>query len=432
MKNFLKFCLTLNVVLSAFLPVLAQEIPEELTVFIHQAQYQKALDIMDSLPENKELLVQKATCYKALNNYLQATHILEKLSEENPSDIPLKLDLAFCYKEMSRYPQSIACYDSLIQLDSTNMYFQIQKADLLCLLQKYSPAIQILRNINLQHPSTYLYKKLGMCFEKTYQTDSALVYYSKALEMEPDDYPAAISQIKMYLKKEDYASALEQTERYIAKDTANTQLHFLNAFSYYNLDRYEEAVQRFEKCLAKGDSSLMVLQGLGISYYFLENNKKAQPYLSQAYVLDTTNQKVLYPLAITSYETGRYKEAIQYYTSLLRIHLPNVKALFNLYAGLARSCEKEGRYQDAANCYSKSLQHAAEGEEMEILYARSNLFEHQLHDYMSAHYSFKEYRLSLFNYQMNLKDSVEADEIEEKLKALDEHIKELKTKGDNR
>ena len=100
-----------------------------------------------------------------------------------------------------------------------------------------------------------------------------------------------------------------------------------------------------------------------------------------------------------------------------------------MYSGLAKACEKESRYRDAADSYMKARQYAGTGEEMEVLYNLANLYEHQFKDYPAAAMAFQNYRLSLFNYQMNLKDPVEVEAIEEKLKALDEHIRELKMKN---
>ena len=417
-----------NFLLFSTYPILSQEDVSEINTYLLNAQYQKALELIEELGPTKELLLQKTTCYKALNNYSKAIDILESLSQTYPDDIPVKLELASCYKEMHKYPQGIRCYDELIQNDSTNVYFYIQKADLLYQSQQYHDALAQYCYLEKENTSAYLHKRMGMCYEKLNQTDSAIAHYARSLEIEPEDNFTAINLVKMYIKQEDFKSAIDQSESFIARDPSHGQMNLLNAFAYYSSDQYEEAIKRFEKCLNEGDSTLMVNQGLGISYYFLENNEKAQPYLNQAYNQDTTNLKVLYPLAITSYETGLYKEAIEYYTTLLRSYLPNKKALFNLCSGLAKAYEKEGKYQETVENYGKSLQYAGDGEEMEILYHLANLFEHQLNNYGTAVFYFQQYRLSLFNFQMNLKDPEEVEVIEEKLQALDEHIKDLKSR----
>ena len=409
-------------------PVASQEEGSDVNTCLMNAQYQKALELIQGLEPSKELLLQKTTCYKALSNYSQATVILESLSKEYPDDIPIKLELASCYKETLSYPQGVQCYDELIQIDSTNLYFYIQKADLLYQSQQYYDAIAQYRYLEKDNPSAYSHKRLGMCYEKLNRVDSALVHYARSQEIDPEDNFTAISLIKMYIKQEDFKSAIEKSESFMERNPKNKQMNLLNAFAYYSIDQYEEAVKRFEKCRAEGDSTLMVNQGLGISYYFLGNNEKAQPCLSRAYIQDTTNLKVLYPLAITSYETGLYKEAIEYYKKLLRSYLPNTKALLNLFSGLAKACEKEGRYYETVNSYEQALKYAGDNDEMEILYDLANLLEHQLHQYGYANHYFQKYRLSLYNYQLNLKDSVEVEAIEEKLNALDEHLEYLKSK----
>jgi tetratricopeptide (TPR) repeat protein len=92
----------------------------ELPIYLQNAQYLKAIEYIDQQKSTKDLLYQKAVCYKFLNDYSKAVEILESLSETYPDDIPIRLQLALCYEATSLFGKSVDCYAQLAELDSTN------------------------------------------------------------------------------------------------------------------------------------------------------------------------------------------------------------------------------------------------------------------------------------------------------------------------
>jgi tetratricopeptide (TPR) repeat protein len=114
---------------------------DTLQVFIQNAQYRQAIEYINQTEPTKELLFQKSLCYKNLNDYSSAIEVLNALTEEYPDDIPIKLQLALCYEVAAQYEKSTGCYDQLLNIDSTNTYFEVQKADLLYRSEKYNQAL---------------------------------------------------------------------------------------------------------------------------------------------------------------------------------------------------------------------------------------------------------------------------------------------------
>jgi tetratricopeptide (TPR) repeat protein len=409
----------------------SQETDETLSVYLQNAQYQNAIEYIEKQEAGKDLLYQKAFCYKSLNNYSKAIAILEALSEEYPEDIRIKLQLALSYESVSLYPESIACYEKLIQMDSTNTYFQVRKADLLYCAGKYSTALEEYGKISPDYNPGYLKKSVAMCYEKINQVDSAGFYFAEAWKSDPKDAFSALSLVKLHIKQDDFVSALNDSEKFISQDTTNMQMNILNAFTYYKMDAYEEAVQGFEKCKAQGDSSLIVNRGLGISYFFLKNDSKALPCLIQAYAQDTTNMIVLYALASANYNLEKYPEAVGYYSMLVERAAPNRNALYTYYKGLGMACEKDCLFQNAYSNYMAALQYATSFQSMELYYLIAQICENELKDYSIVNYYYERYKLSLNDYTYFLKNeetgnAVLIKEMEEKIRALENHIQSLK------
>ena len=432
-KNIKQVFTTLFLFCAVFLQAQEQQ-DTILTNYLRNAQYQRAVDYIDTQDTTKDLEYQKAMCYKWLNNYSKAIEILKTAHESYPDDIPIQLELAQCYEANLQYSQSIDCYERLTEADSTNTYFQVRKADLFFRAEKYTTALENYLQIDPEsYNPVYLKKSIALCYEKLNLPDSAKVYYQTAWEMDTTDAFSALSLVKLCIQQKKYQDALSYSEKFLAVDTTNAQMNVLNAITYYNLNDYEKAVPRFEKCRAAGDSSLQVIRSLGISYFFLQNDSAAYPYLLQAYERDTTNMPALYSLAGVSYNLEQYPEAILAYKKLIENGLPNRNALYTYNTGLAQAYEKDSMYQDAKDFYIAAKQFASSNEQSMTLYFNlAVLLETELKEYPLAVYYYTQYQATLLNYQDSLlgkpdPDPEETKAIELKLKALAEHLSQLKT-----
>ncbi|GHV55950.1 hypothetical protein FACS1894182_01470 [Bacteroidia bacterium] len=423
----------LFVLLPGAISAQAQEEDTVLTNYLRKAQYQQAIEYINSQEATFDLLYQKALCYKWLNNHSKTIEILEFLQNHYPDDIPVQLELAQAYEANLQYPKSIHYFERLIQADSTNTYFKVRRADLLYRAEKYTAALEDYRKIDPENYNpAYLKRSIALCYEKLNRPDSAKVYYQAAWDADIQDVFSALSLTKLCIQQQDYDQALLCSEFFLAGDSTNAQMNALNAFTYYNLNVYDEAVRRFEKCRAAGDSSLIVNRSLGISYYFLQNDSAAYPCLQWAYERDSTNRTVLYALASTQYNLSHYPEAIRSYQELIQRELANPHVLYTYYNGLAKAYDKDSLYNDAARNYFIVSQYASSNEQkMDVFFHLSTLLEFNLKDYSKAVFYYTQYQATLLNYQNALlekanPDPEEVKEIELKINELNKHIRQLK------
>lgn len=407
-------------------PFVRAQDADTLETYIRNARYRQAVEYIDLLEPTKDLLYQKALCCKYMNDYSSAIDILNTLSEEYPADIPVMLQLASCYEAVSQYLKSIACYDRLLSIDSTNTYFEVRKADLLYRSEKYASAIDAYSRIDSTYNPNYVTRNMAMCYEKLNQPDMAKDYYSKAWELDVNDAYSANSLVKIQLKKEDYIAAYQNSEKYIERDSTNATMNALNAYIYNNLKYYDIALERFQKCLQQGDSSLIVNRTLGFIYYQTEKDSLSRLFLQQAFLQDTTNTNVLYILGKEHYKLGYYQEAVECFSKMTEKLVPSDVLLYNLYKDLAMAQEKAGAFESAVRYYVKALKYTQDNPaKMELYFSIATLADKELKNYVSAIINYKQYRFCLFNYQNSLKDEQEISEIESKLTALDEYIAKL-------
>lgn len=409
----------------------AQETQKVLADYIANFQYQKALDYIEKQDPTKELLLKKVLCYKALGDFKRAMSILEPLSEEYPTNLQIKSELAFCSEALGQWQKSLGYYTDLIRLDSTNAYFKKQKADILYQCEKYNEALDMYQTVYREYGFVNSLKRSAQCFEKINQADSAKLYYAMAWEVDSTDNYSAASLINLNLKTEHYGNAMLLSDIYLKKDSTNKQINLLNALSYYSADLYEEAISRFSKCYADGDSSLIVNRSLGIAYYSLKDSYGAQPHLEAALRQDSTNNNVLYCLAVVCNDLAEHKKAIPYFKKLLDRTIPPDFTLYLYYKGLATAYDKGSDFQASIDTYLKALNYAGPNQKMSTYYTISNLYDTRLKDVEKAMDYYKLYRGSLVSYldELKKKEAPDLDEIkdvESRIKYLDEHLKKMR------
>ncbi|MFV0418685.1 MAG: tetratricopeptide repeat protein [Dysgonomonas sp.] len=422
--------LTISLLLFIALQVYSQEVQKPLADYLSNFQYQKALEYIDSQEPTKDLLKKKALCYKTLGEHRKAIEILQPLSKEYPDEIPIISELAVCYEDIAQRRASAECYDSLIRLDSTNLYFKNQKADILYQLGEYNEALSLFQTVYDQNNSPISLKRMAQCFEKMNMPDSAKVYFKEAWDRNSEDGFSVASLTNICLKQGSVHEAIAYSEKYMETDTTDQQVNLLNALCYYKLDDYEESVNRFGKCYLNGDTSLIVNRSLGISYYSLDKSAETIKHLESAYRMDTTNNNVLFCLAASYSDMAEYEKSIACYKKLLYRTIPENLTLFLYFRNLASDYNRIMDYPNALENYQEALKYANANQKMNTYFILGVLCDNGLKDYKKAIEYYKLYRVSLAEYlkDQESKPDTEPTDIENTkntIKNLEKRLREL-------
>lgn len=435
MKRFIQFLLVIS-----SLTVYTQNQHELLDEYMSNYQYINALTYIEKQNIDKDLLFKKALCYKGLSDYKRAIAILEPLSGDFFDDRKIKLELANCYVTLSEWDKGIECYDILIEQDSTNVYYKMQKADILFRKNDYEKALNSYKLLNRNYGLNNMISRTGQCYEQMNMPDSAIVYYKDAWAVDSTDVFSVSRLINIILKqnnkmsgdnniKNQISDAVGYSEIYIARDSTNKQINLLNALGYYTLDLYEEAIPRFEKCYTAGDSTLILNRSLGISYYYLGLSGRAYPFLKKAYEQDTTNVNVMYCLGTACNDLGNGGEAVKYFTRILEKVVPADATLYAYYRGLAIAYEKEEEMVLASENYIMAEKYASPIQKIALLYNIASLYDYDLDKPDKALDYYYKYRISMEDYLQILMDKnadkTEINEMKFKLKNLNTHISRL-------
>lgn len=399
--------------------------------YIASYQFDKALKYIDSQEETKELLKQKALCYKGLDNYSKAIEVLKSLAQVDKDDLKLKSEMALCYQALSNWSGSLTCYNELISLDSLNVYYKIKRAEMLFRLEDYKAALSDYKMLSDKYGLTNMIKRSAQCFENINLPDSAIVYYTEAIKADTTDVFSIASLININIKLKNFGAAIQLSDDFVEKDSTNKQINLLNGLSYYGADFYDEAVLRFQRCCLNGDSSLVVNRSLGISYYSLGENEKAFPYLLKAYTQDTTNNRVLYCLGVVSNEMRNFNNSVIYFQKILEKTIPSDMILYLYYRGLAKGYEGLDEYKNAAINYKEATKYGQQNQNMYLYFTLGTIYDYELGEPLLALEYYVKYQNGLKNYLEKLKqkedkeDAFEIKNVEASILSLNSHIGRL-------
>lgn len=412
--------------------VFSQNTENPLSHLLKNYQYQKALDYIETQEPSRESFFQKALCYKALGEYQKAILILELLTQENKDDVQTLSELAICYQATANRKGSIECYNELIRIDTANIYFKIQKAELQFQQGKYEEALDLFYDIHHQNNSPNTLKQIAQCYEMMNEVDSAITYYRRVLSENPLDAFSTASLSNICLKEGLLPEGKSCSQTFMDMDTTNLQVNLLNALCYYATEQeYDEAINRFLKCELRGDTGLILNRSLGTSYYMIKNYYYSELYLDKAFRQDTTNNTVLFALASSSMELGDHRKSTFLFSKLQNRIKPDSTLQYLCLKNLALSYQKGLQFKESAEVYIKSLDYARPDSKMNIYYTIANIYDDRLDDPQNALTYYLPYRESLAIYLATLNNKPEKDEerikdSEKRIKALDEHILELK------
>ena len=371
--------------------------------YLEKFQYRNALALLETLPQTRALQEKKANCHANLSEYPKAIEILEKLSEQYPKDVALKLKLVSIYEQTQWFVKTITCYNELIELDPTNDYYKLQRANFLYSRENIRDALTQYKLLCDSCDNNFLVRRIASCYEKLNDLKTAKYLFARAWDLDTLDGFSAASLVKLLIKDYQYGLAIFASDRYMAFDSTYTSMNAMNAYAYHCDGQYDEAANRFQKCMERGDSSLLVTRTLGLSHFAMERDSLANPPLQLAYKQDTTNIKVVFALAQTYSFLEDYPNAIKYYAELMKQRLPTDEELYVYYEKWGNAYHGNKEFDLAAGKWHMALRYVIDYQDkVELQKKMAYCYDYDLKNYPQAISYYKQYSAGLLSREITL------------------------------
>lgn len=308
-------------------------------------------------------------CYKKLNLFNEAIGILGGLYRADTTDVQIMGELADCWLLAADYAKCAGMYTKMLEQDSTNTYFELQRALVNIKGEYWNDALAGLNNLYRRGDSTnnIIVRLLGDCYYNTGNGDMSLKLYDKAIQLKPTDQLAVRKISLINLNIDRAALAVKYTGDYMALDSSNVEVNRLNGIARYVTRDFDGAIEVLGKLLAQGDDTYASNYYYGLSKAATFHYYEAIPPLTVAYQYDTTNIDVVFHLG-NAYCSARSSEkrGIELLTQGLAEMQPKQADLLKYNAALANGYAGMGKYLQAIKCMETA--YATDPQYTEALY----------------------------------------------------------------
>ena len=221
--------------------------------------------------------------------------------------------IALCLER--KYSEALGILDSLtktgfntakLHSNKGSVYFEVNQFERA--LQEYRLAIQ-LDSIN----SIYRYN-LGLLHQELSNTDSAVFYYSKALELQPSHFPSAykLGSYYSYVNINDF-KALDILNSFIMLSPLsreNAEIYFIRGIVLNRIGNSEKSILDFNKVIELDSTQSDYFYNRGLAYYRIKNYSLSIKDYTKALSLNPKDGRINYNRAIAYSDLGQFDKAI--------------------------------------------------------------------------------------------------------------------------
>ena len=198
-------------------------------------------------PQNSKILISVAYLYMRLNNFLEASKILDEVLIIDENMAEAFFYKAICFQRFNEFNNSITFFDKAINLNKDYHLAYINLGTLQKFLGQYDDAINTyLSSLNHKVKFEEIYVNLSEVYIILKKFDLAQNYAKKAIEINVHNHLALnnLATCKIYFRKQAEAIELLENAKKINNEFFGT--YFNLGLAYKNLGDYKNAIKFFE------------------------------------------------------------------------------------------------------------------------------------------------------------------------------------------
>ena len=333
----------------------------ERTSFEHTDELTAALAQMrkhvEAHPEDKYEASLYAHAAFLVNQYQEGLRVLNIQHQLYPQDDNLLSTMADAYEKTSDYKKALAIYDTLQQWQGQSVELSSAKLKAYQALNDTTGAIHEMRALLASAPTNADYNlAMGkMLFMFGYR-DSAMVYYDKAQQYEPDNGLTYLTKAEYYLALGDTLNYDRQTYQALVSTDLDVESKLQILVNYTKTllsakDTTHRTDHLFDVLIEQHPLEPQIRVLYSEYLMFIDNNEGAAEQIDYALNLDPTNEELWTRLMAYYLYAGNYEKAIEVGDKAIRLNPDNVE----LYSYLGSSCYSVKQYDKAIEVYDKAL-----------------------------------------------------------------------------
>lgn len=289
------------------------------TVFERQKKPQAAIDVYRHVihrinPRNHQAITRLVQLLVRKKSFDEALDLLERLKENDPSNLDIALQTTLVHVEQKNYAEAIQSLMPVVEAKNDDVRLHIYLATLYEENSEFERAIETYHRVLSRHPEEYdAHIRLGyLYFYRLKNIDDALIQGNYAKRIDPQRVEAYLFTGLVLHDAKRYDDAVAVFTEAIEKKPLLPDLHFHLGATFDKLNRFDEMVRHMKKTIDLDASHANALNYLGYTYADkgIELDQ-AITLINRALAVRPNDGYFIDSLAWAYYKQGRLKDAIE-------------------------------------------------------------------------------------------------------------------------
>lgn len=320
-----------------------------------------ALDSLAAVSDSaavRGLVLRKAALLRRMYCFDEAAEALASLLRPGAMDQEVLGELADCHFQAGRFDEARQLYFVLSQQRPDDLGYQIRYMSLLGRARAYDSVVDRGREVLQRDTLLPVLTLVGDAFNNMEKPDSAMRYYSAALQRRPRNASVVSKMSNILLGRKDYDGVLALADGYLATDSLNIDILRIKGLAHYLKGEYEPSAAAFEMAIGEGDDTYAPHYYLGQDYSHLRLYREADEHFMRAWQLDSTRASLALDIASTkSYFRPYEREVMPWFDKALAMTDPDPKLMASIYQEYGRAEYARMNWDKAILLYKLAYQY---------------------------------------------------------------------------
>lgn len=312
---------------------------------------------VDAHPEDKYEAMLYANGNMIANQVQEGLRVLKIQAERNPHSVEVQLSIADAYARLEDYRNAIAAYDSVQQWQGQSVQLSARKVRAYQALNDTVGAIGEMRSLLATAPRNVDYNlAMGNMMLMFGERDSALTYYDKAQQYEPENGATYLAKAQFYNAIGDSVNYDQQTYQALVSKDLNvaSKVEVLADYARHLLVAKDSSArtENLFKVLIEQHPNEPQIRMLFSDYLAAKDDMKgAAEQMDYAVNLDPTDAQAWNRLLVLNIISENYEAAIAAGDRAIELNPNNIE----LYGYIAPAYYNIKQYDKAIEVYKKAL-----------------------------------------------------------------------------
>lgn len=312
---------------------------------------------VDAHPEDKYEAMLYANGNMIANQVQEGLRVLKIQAERNPHNVEVQLSIADAYARLEDYRNAIAAYDSVQQWQGQSVQLSARKVRAYQALNDTVGAIGEMRSLLATAPRNVDYNlAMGNMLLMFGERDSALTYYDKAQQYEPENGATYLAKAQFYNAIGDSVNYDQQTyQALVSKDLdVASKVEVLADYARHLLVAKDSSArtENLFKVLIEQHPNEPQIRMLFSDYLAAKDDMKgAAEQMDYAVNLDPTDTQAWNRLLVLNIISENYEAAIAAGDRAIELNPNDIE----LYGYIAPAYYNIKQYDKAIEVYKKAL-----------------------------------------------------------------------------